>query len=187
MHSIGYCRVASFRLNCTPFTQQDLGVIALTGAVIGVTSHVLYWSRGLKTPQSSRIFYSHLVIFIIIAASTIKTHGLLPGLLVAWAVCGSYMAGLFTSMTIYRVFFHRLSRFPGPFPGKVSKLYSVWLARNSKLYQEVSDMCDKYGDIVRTGMFSAFMDMWRGVAADPARTHGPGHPLSRSGAAHSRQ
>lgn len=139
------------------FTQEDLNVVALTGAVIGVTTHVLYWSRGLRAPQSSRIFYSHFVAFTFIAALAVNTDGFSQGLLAAWAVCGSYLAGLFTSMTVYRIFFHRLRRFPGPFPAKVSKLYSVWLARNSKLYQDVSDLCDKYGDIVRTGTSPGFV------------------------------
>jgi hypothetical protein len=133
------------------FWHQDIEVVALTAAAIGVASHVLYWSRGLKAPQSARIFYFHLIAFALVSAGAISSDGLVRGMLASWAVCGSYLVALFTSMTIYRVFFHRLSRFPGPFPARVSKMYSLWLARNGKTYQEIVDICDKYGDIVRTG------------------------------------
>lgn len=145
------------------FWLQDTDVLALTAAAVGVASHVLYWSHGLKAPQSAQIFYFHLIAFALISAGAISSDGLVPGILASWAVCGSYLAALFTSMTVYRVFFHRLSRFPGPFPAKVSKMYSLWLARNGKTYQEIVDICDKYGDIVRTGRLSyvqcSFFDM----------------------------
>lgn len=139
--------------NASEFLQCDLKVIVLTGATVGVASHLLYWSHGLKAPQSATIFYSHLVTFTLITIAAIKSDGVSHGISAAWALCGSYLAGLFTSMSIYRVFFHRLSRFPGPFPAKISKMYSVWVTWKGQPYQEVVKTCDKYGDIVRTGWF----------------------------------
>lgn len=64
----------------------------------------------------------------------------------------SFDAGLFLSMAVYRVFFHRLRKFPGPFGAKVSRFYSAYLAgKDVKYYKEVEKMHQKYGDFIRTG------------------------------------
>ncbi|KAF4302301.1 putative benzoate 4-monooxygenase cytochrome P450 [Botryosphaeria dothidea] len=63
----------------------------------------------------------------------------------------SFDAGLFLSMAVYRVFFHRLRKFPGPFGAKVSRFYSAYLAgKDVKYYKEVEKMHRKYGDFIRT-------------------------------------
>ncbi|KAK7718862.1 hypothetical protein SLS57_005972 [Botryosphaeria dothidea] len=65
----------------------------------------------------------------------------------------SFDAGLFLSMAVYRVFFHRLRKFPGPFGAKVSRLYSAYLAgKDVKYYKEVEKMHQKYGDFIRTAL-----------------------------------
>lgn len=38
---------------------------------------------------------------------------------------GAATTGLYTSMLFYRAFFHRLGRFPGPFPARLSQFYST--------------------------------------------------------------
>lgn len=64
----------------------------------------------------------------------------------------SFDAGLFLSMAVYRVFFHRLRKFPGPFGAKVSRFYSAYLVgKDVKYYKEVEKMHQKYGDFIRTG------------------------------------
>ncbi|EKG20298.1 Cytochrome P450 [Macrophomina phaseolina MS6] len=55
-------------------------------------------------------------------------------------------------MAVYRVFFHRLRHFPGPFGAKLSRFYSAYLAgKDIKYYKEIEKMHRKYGDFVRTG------------------------------------
>lgn len=77
-----------------------------------------------------------------------------PGLAVStvsWL--GAYfLAGIAISMLIYRGFFHRLNRFPGPFQARLSNLYPTILsARNLHLYEEVEKLHGQYGDYVRLG------------------------------------
>lgn len=62
--------------------------------------------------------------------------------------------GILTSMAIYRCFFHRLNKFPGPFAARLSFIYPTMLSTRSKLhlYKEVQRLHEKYGDIVRLGM-----------------------------------
>jgi hypothetical protein len=70
-------------------------------------------------------------------------------------VAVSFNAGLFTSMVIYRVFFHRLRRFPGPVGAKVTRFWSAWItSREVKYHKEVARMHEQYGDFVRTGKYT---------------------------------
>ncbi|KAH7014166.1 cytochrome P450 [Microdochium trichocladiopsis] len=63
-----------------------------------------------------------------------------------------WIAGVFVSMLIYRGFFHRLCRFPGPFMARFSNFYVTGLsAKRLRLYKEVQQLHRQYGDIVRLG------------------------------------
>lgn len=64
----------------------------------------------------------------------------------------SYSAALWTSILLYRAFFHRLRRFPGPFMARISKLWHVWkLAPRSDNFILLDRLHKQYGDFVRTG------------------------------------
>lgn len=69
-------------------------------------------------------------------------------LVVGWSILS-----LWTSMLVYRAFFHPLRHFPGPRLAKLSKFWALWqTARSdSKWYQVVEKLHRKYGDYVRTG------------------------------------
>jgi len=54
------------------------------------------------------------------------------------------------SMLIYRVFFHRLNRFPGPFLARLSNFSATGLSsKDLHLYEEVQKLHKKYGDVVQ--------------------------------------
>ena len=60
--------------------------------------------------------------------------------------------GLFSSILIYRAFFHRLCRFPGPFSARLSNAYLTWkYCRSRRLDLDVQRLHQKYGDVVRVG------------------------------------
>ncbi|KAJ6115231.1 cytochrome P450 [Penicillium sp. IBT 16267x] len=61
-----------------------------------------------------------------------------------------YFSSLFTSIGIYRYFFHQLRAFPGPRLAAVSKLWHVWKCRTSRCHLVLHDW-QKYGTFVRTG------------------------------------
>lgn len=54
-------------------------------------------------------------------------------------------------MTIYRLFFHPLRRFPGPVLARVSKLWHVFHCINSRNYLLLDKLHLQYGEFVRTG------------------------------------
>ncbi|KAJ5936120.1 benzoate 4-monooxygenase cytochrome P450 [Penicillium verhagenii] len=63
----------------------------------------------------------------------------------------AYLVALFSSITTYRLFFHRLNSFPGPIWARISKIGHVWKARKSQNHLFLKEMREKYGDFVRTG------------------------------------
>ncbi|CAF9905510.1 MAG: hypothetical protein ALECFALPRED_001001 [Alectoria fallacina] len=77
---------------------------------------------------------------------------------VSW-VMTSFSASLFTSILVYRIFFHRLRSFPGPFLAKTTKFWHVSkVARNSDNFRQLDNLYHRYGDFVRT----AYGDLMQG-------------------------
>lgn len=71
---------------------------------------------------------------------------------IVWLLLAACIAGLFTSILVYRAAFHRLNRFPGPFLARLSNVYVTSLSvRKFHLFEEVQELHAKYGDIVRIG------------------------------------
>ncbi|KAH7152666.1 benzoate 4-monooxygenase cytochrome P450 [Dactylonectria macrodidyma] len=76
----------------------------------------------------------------------------LNGFAIASRLGGALILGLVSSMMLYRGFFHRLRRFPGPFMARFSNFYVTSLsAKNLHLYEEIQSLHKKYGDYVRIG------------------------------------
>lgn len=64
----------------------------------------------------------------------------------------SAIAGLYTSILVYRAFFHRLRRFPGPFAARLSTLYMTCRnIRRGQTFADVRALHAQYGDYVRVG------------------------------------
>lgn len=61
------------------------------------------------------------------------------------------LVALFGSMTVYRLFFHKLSSFPGPKLAAVTKLWHVWKVRKSTNFLLLQELHGEYGNIIRTG------------------------------------
>ena len=76
--------------------------------------------------------------------------------LAAWIVSSQmfamYTLCLLASITIYRIFFHRLRNFHGPILASVSKLWHVAHCLDSKNHILMEKLHQEYGDFVRTGM-----------------------------------
>ena len=73
-------------------------------------------------------------------------------------VFGSYIISLFSSIVIYRLFFHRLRDFSGPRLAAVSKLWHIFKCGHGKNFRILEDTHRQYGQVVRTGKLSCFSD-----------------------------
>ena len=54
---------------------------------------------------------------------------------------------------MYRLFFHRVKGIPGPLLARITKLYHVYYALDTKQYLWLDGLNRRYGDFVRTGEF----------------------------------
>jgi hypothetical protein len=125
-------------------------ICALFGA-IGLLSHILFFMHGHRDQQALRIIIGHILAFTASYALSASKIGIWSGILASSAAIASYLVALFTSIVVYRVFFHRLSRFPGPLGAKITRFYGTFLAQSGPVHLEQNKVLEEYGDIVRIG------------------------------------
>ncbi|GJN77013.1 hypothetical protein PLIIFM63780_000501 [Purpureocillium lilacinum] len=71
------------------------------------------------------------------------------------SVLGCCVVGIFSSILVYRLAFHRLNKFPGPFLARISNIYPTALSLKEpkfQLHREVQALHRQYGDIVRLAL-----------------------------------
>ncbi|RDW61326.1 cytochrome P450-14 [Coleophoma crateriformis] len=134
---------------------SPLVLAALLGSVFGVTSHLGYFIHGEHHMQSGRILLSFLfgpiLIFIgILRLDSSSSAAIAAKLTTITSV--SYFTALSLSILTYRIFFHPLRNFPGPFSAKLSKFTHVLrVAKDSDNFRRANELHKKYGEIVRVG------------------------------------
>ncbi|TLD07921.1 hypothetical protein PspLS_12176 [Pyricularia sp. CBS 133598] len=127
-----------------------LSVYCLAAATFGLASHLTYWIHGHRVRHATWTFLCHLAALFILGWKLTKAQGNLnSGLFATAAIFLSYLGSLFTSIAVYRVFFHRLANFPGPFAAKITKLYGLYAARNAQVNDHHTSLMRQYGDFVR--------------------------------------
>ncbi|KAI0367365.1 high nitrogen upregulated cytochrome P450 monooxygenase 2 [Pilatotrama ljubarskyi] len=64
----------------------------------------------------------------------------------------AFVSTLLVSTTLYRISpFHRLAKYPGPFPCKLSKVWMACVSATGRQHLYIKSLHDKYGDVVRIG------------------------------------
>ena len=122
-------------------------------AAAGILSHIGVFIRGEHHLQAPFLFrlYLLLAIALLLSQSAALSYNMKEAAYTSTYLISSYAAALFSSMTVYRVFFHRLRDFPGPPLAKVSKLWHMSKVLDAKQYLFLDGLRMKYGDYVRTG------------------------------------
>lgn len=129
-------------------------------AVAGLSSHLFYWIQGERTNKEIRIWlYFHylvnIILFLVIhhyAGGSLSILVFLRSIAMVFNLNICFYGPLFVSILIYRAFFHRLHRFPGPSYLKMSKLVALYCdSKKSQNHLRIWDLHRKYGDIVRIG------------------------------------
>ena len=119
----------------------------------GIASHVAYFHRGehhMYGPRYVQIFLTLYVIaihIVILVNGDSIVHALSEVLLLAIF----YLAGIYTSLLAYRVFFSPLSRFPGPIGARISNFWFSLQLKNLDAFNIVFKLHEDYGDFVRIG------------------------------------
>ncbi|KAL2870706.1 cytochrome P450 [Aspergillus lucknowensis] len=91
-------------------------------AIVGLGAHHGLFIHGEWHIQAPLILVSHLAGFSYVLL-TIET---------GWQIISGYIVALFSSILIYRLFFHRLKHFPGPFLASATKIWHVCKSRDSR-------------------------------------------------------
>lgn len=128
---------------------QYLPILAVAA---GVAVHLCVFKYGEWHLHGPHIIAAHLALGSVTLCYLSGFGDALTGVLGRLAVLAvAYLGGLFSSMTIYRLYFHRLSSFHGPRPAAISKLWHVWHVRDSTNFRFQEKIHKKYGNVVRTG------------------------------------
>jgi hypothetical protein len=132
---------------------DELVATCLSFGTTGFLAHALFFVRGNHNNKAFEIAVFHLVTGVSLYMAFILSRGVGAGYILATVACLLYLSGLSASIIIYRIWFHPLAGFPGPFAAKITKFYGPWIARNGRMHWEHTKISESYGDIARIGQF----------------------------------
>jgi cytochrome P450 family 628 len=123
-------------------------------ALLGAATHQLYFRRGEHAAPSP--YYALTTLLAPVILVVVYKFGLDVdtrwSLVYASMLYTSFLAGLFSSLTIYRLYFHPLHGYPGPPWASLSQFWFMWQLRervNSAWFLE--KLHQQYGEYVRIG------------------------------------
>ena len=125
----------------------------LVSAFAGILSHVFYFVRGehhLHAPIIARVYIA-LFVGLSLLEWTLHDGNARAALLSTFIILGGYLVSIFTSLSVYRLCFHRLAPFPGPVLARLTKFYHLHHVRGLDQYLFLERLHQRYGDYVRTG------------------------------------
>lgn len=135
---------------------KNVTALVPVAAFLGFASHVGYFMKGEHHMEAMPLFQATLLLppsltaaMVYLTDSTVLEATKVVGLLL-----GTYVAAMFTSIFFYRVCFHRLRSFPGPFGARISKLWHVAKLGNKDNFRHLVRWHAKFGKFVRIGMES---------------------------------
>jgi hypothetical protein len=133
---------------------QNLPLLGVLSAGLGVLSHLTYFIRGEHHESAPTLALLCVIVpaLLFMGQVVYLKFDTDQAVLTTTVIYGGYFSALWTSMVVYRVFFHRLNKFPGPFMAKVSKIYhTVLVVRTMDNYLLLDKWHQEYGAFVRTG------------------------------------
>lgn len=127
----------------------------IASALVGIAAHHLIFKHGDWHMEAPYILYTHCIMgFIVLAvemsnSSSTYSYAIIGASVIAF----SYLLALFSSIVIYRLFFHRLCSFKGPQLASTSKLWHAvrCVQTKSQNHLILDDLYRRYGEYVRTG------------------------------------
>lgn len=135
----------------------------LVAFIVGLSLHLFLFRVGEWDLSTLRLIADSLVVIPITIfaiyrghVSGSETHGetLTEAIAMSVFILGSLLAGLFSSMLVYRGFYHPLSAFPGPFLARFTGMYmTVHNIRKMQTFEDIQKLHETYGDVVRVGQY----------------------------------
>ncbi|OAG40198.1 hypothetical protein AYO21_05481 [Fonsecaea monophora] len=118
----------------------------------GVATHLFFFKVGERCLYPTRYLQAFLLGCIV--ASVARSHyGNIPtteAIAFTAKYASLYLAGIYTSLIVYRLFFNPLNKIPGPFWARLSRFDLAFrVASKRNTYQHLLAMHQKYGKFVR--------------------------------------
>ncbi|KAI9926158.1 hypothetical protein MW887_004621 [Aspergillus wentii] len=140
----------------TEALQASPWMLAGYAAVFGLSLHVILFRPSLFIVEEYLYkllgLYATAVIAAAFAFFTVTEFSMLQIVARVGLIALSFNTGFIFSLSLYRLFFHRLHRFPGPVASKLTRFYDAWLAGKNVQYNvEIDRLHSQYGDFIRTG------------------------------------
>lgn len=144
----------------------DLSHIGASAAGLGVVLHLSIFRTRFPVEDYLGLLlgiYLVAILATLFAYFIVTLLSLVQILARVGCIVCAFNGGLLGSITVYRLLFHRLGRFPGPPLSKLSRFYDAYLAGKNVQYNvEIQKIHDKYGDFIRTGKMFACVSMFVG-------------------------
>lgn len=143
----------------------------LLAASAGVLSHHVYFKVGERDFEGHLIISKLMALQAVVTGYFINKHGLsytTLNLSATFAAC--FLAGVFTSIIIYRVFFHPLAHFKGPFWAKVSDAIGLYYSRDGRYTWEMEKIATSYEEeFIRISEFAdaGRTRLWTDILSEP--------------------
>ncbi|KAI0535109.1 cytochrome P450 [Xylaria digitata] len=128
-------------------------IISLAALAAGVASHLKYFKIGEHHLYSSRYILSAILAFAISTfiqsrVFQLSSHAAILGTL---SIAASYFGGVYSSLVIFRLFFHPLSKFPGPLGCKISSAWFATYLAKRDAFRQLLHLHQKHGNFLRIG------------------------------------
>jgi hypothetical protein len=125
----------------------------LLAAITGLLAHNLIFIRGEWHRQASELCALSFALPLVLWALESRHNNFLTleALQHVFSVTSSFFAGLFISIVVYRLMFHPLRKYPGPFLARITKLWHFYHCRNTQNHLLMERLRKRYGNHVRVG------------------------------------
>ncbi|KAM6510175.1 hypothetical protein FALCPG4_017800 [Fusarium falciforme] len=128
-------------------------ITAEVSFLLGIVAHLAIRPFEIDSQAWAIVFaYLGVITTLLLTYIQLCKFTLIGAILRTALASNAFNVGLASSILIYRALFHRLHRFPGPFPAKLSRFYAMKNAAKAlKANEEVQKLHEIYGDFVRVG------------------------------------
>ncbi|KAF2721077.1 putative P450 monooxygenase [Polychaeton citri CBS 116435] len=128
---------------------QELLYVSLAG----VATHRFYFKHGEHHMWGMTYILLFLLVFVLSIAGLVRLHHypINSAIKSVSVLATTYFTGLYTSLAIYRLYFHPLCIFPGPWQARLSSLWLMSRMLNFDAYHKLEALHKQYGRYVVVG------------------------------------
>ncbi|KAL2820248.1 cytochrome P450 [Aspergillus cavernicola] len=134
---------------------MDTTTLHLLAGVAGVTTYTFYYHFGEHHLYPQRSLQAVIVLYILLTLSLTQLNPALPtssSLQTAAILIITYLSGIFTGLTTYRLILNPLNKFPGCSLAKLTAFHHVTrVAKDKDMHLKLYDSHKKWGKFVRIG------------------------------------